>query len=353
MAENQTNVTQADGPTQAPVLRPGRAADPVPVPAAGAVKEAPASSPAQAPAETGKTDTTTGSDKPSGSAEDSGQTESGNGAKSERVLAESRQRKLRLMLRQCDRVLLMDFDLLAMNGWPDNYAMALARRNRDLWLFSALIAAVVFLSGLTGFVPAWIAGGGFGAFVIILLLGMPAIRRIYTSRPSYLDLVLARQRMLREARQHIARLEGDDGLIWQCAQMAEFNPADSDKLLSLVRGRPYFIRGEHEGQGWLIVHAGVIPGKSVEDSTPFELTRVRELSNMPGNPFWGEVWAGPELVIYGHTVFRFMRTHFVGEKLVSLGLDTGCVYGGTLTAYRIEDGSVVEVAAERSYWPLR
>ena len=225
MAENQTNVTQADGPTQAPVLRPGRAADPVPVPAAGAVKEAPASSPAQAPAETGKTDTTTGSDKPSGSAEDSGQTESGNGAKSERVLAESRQRKLRLMLRQCDRVLLMDFDLLAMNGWPDNYAMALARRNRDLWLFSALIAAVVFLSGLTGFVPAWIAGGGFGAFVIILLLGMPAIRRIYTSRPSYLDLVLARQRMLREARQHIARLEGDDGLIWQCAQMAEFNPA--------------------------------------------------------------------------------------------------------------------------------
>ncbi|WP_375192803.1 hypothetical protein [Marinobacter sp.] len=225
MAENQTNVTQADGPTQAPVLRPGRAADPVPVPAAGAVKEAPASSPAQAPAETGKTDTTTGSDKPSVSAEDSGQTESGNGAKSERVLAESRQRKLRLMLRQCDRVLLMDFDLLAMNGWPDNYAMALARRNRDLWLFSALIAAVVFLSGLTGFVPAWIAGGGFGAFVIILLLGMPAIRRIYTSRPSYLDLVLARQRMLREARQHIARLEGDDGLIWQCAQMAEFNPA--------------------------------------------------------------------------------------------------------------------------------
>jgi serine/threonine protein phosphatase 1 len=143
-------------------------------------------------------------------------------------------------------------------------------------------------------------------------------------------------------------LAGDGG-----TTMAEFNPADSDKLLSLVRGRPYFIRGEHEGQGWLIVHAGVIPGKSVEDSTPFELTRVRELSNMPGNPFWGEVWAGPELVIYGHTVFRFMRTHFVGEKLVSLGLDTGCVYGGTLTAYRIEDGSVVEVAAERSYWPLR
>lgn len=225
MAENQTNVTQAKGPAQAPVLRPGRAADPVPVPADGDALEAQGASPAEAPVDTGKTDTTAGPEKSPDSAEDGGKAEAGNDVKVERVLAESRQRKLRLMLRQCDRVLLMDFDLLAMSGWPDNYAMALARRNRDLWLFSALIAAVVFLSGLTGFVPAWIAGGGFGAFVIILLLGMPAIRRIYTSRPSYLDLVLTRRRMLREARQHIARLEGDDGLIWQCAQMAEFNPA--------------------------------------------------------------------------------------------------------------------------------
>lgn len=225
MAENQTNVTQAKGPAQAPVLRPGRAADPVPVPADGDALEAQGASPAEAPVDTGKTDTTAGPEKSPDSSEDGGKAEAGNDVKVERVLAESRQRKLRLMLRQCDRVLLMDFDLLAMSGWPDNYAMALARRNRDLWLFSALIAAVVFLSGLTGFVPAWIAGGGFGAFVIILLLGMPAIRRIYTSRPSYLDLVLTRRRMLREARQHIARLEGDDGLIWQCAQMAEFNPA--------------------------------------------------------------------------------------------------------------------------------
>ncbi|CAN0589229.1 unnamed protein product, partial [Ectocarpus sp. 12 AP-2014] len=138
-------------------------------------------------------------------------------------LAETRQRTLRLMLKQCDRVLLMDFDLLAMSGWPDNYSLAAARRNRDLWLFSALVAALVFLSGLTGFIPAWIAGGGFGAFVIILMLGVPAIRRIYTARPSYLDLVIKRQRLLRDARKHIEHLEGKEGLVWQCARMAEFN----------------------------------------------------------------------------------------------------------------------------------
>ena len=225
MAENQSKAaTRANSPAQAPVLRPGRAADPVPVPVAPG-DQTPATVPANPAAEsapTGQAPETSSESEPSADRGESRDTDSG---KPERVLAESRQRKLRLMLRQCDRVLLMDFDLLAMNGWPDNYTMAEARRSRDLWLFSALSAAAVFLSGLTGFVPAWIAGGGFGAFVIILLLGVPAVRRIYTTKPSYLDLIITRQRMLREARQHVAHLEGSDGLIWQCARMADFNPA--------------------------------------------------------------------------------------------------------------------------------
>ena len=221
MAENQSKAaTQANEPAQAPVLRPGRAADPVPAPVAPG-DQAPATVPANPAAEsapTGQAPETSSESEPSA---DRGEPRDTAGGKPERVLAESRQRKLRLMLRQCDRVLLMDFDLLAMNGWPDNYTMAEARRSRDLWLFSALIAAAVFLSGLTGFVPAWIAGGGFGAFVIILLLGVPAVRRIYTTKPSYLDLIITRQRMLRGARQHVAHLEGSDGLIWQCARMAD------------------------------------------------------------------------------------------------------------------------------------
>ena len=143
----------------------------------------------------------------------------------EKTLSESRQRKLRLMLRQCDRVLLLDFELLALPDWPDNYTLSAARRNRDVWLFCALLSAIVFLSGMTGFVPAWIAGGGFGAFVIILLLGVPGVRRLYTSRPSYLDLVIRRQRLLRDARKHIEHLEGKEGLVWQCARMGEFNSA--------------------------------------------------------------------------------------------------------------------------------
>ncbi|WP_417513914.1 hypothetical protein [Marinobacter sp.] len=213
MAQNQNAAETLTGAAQGAVLRPGRSADPVP---AGAKPDgnqentiAPAPAPqTEVPANTGS--------RLAGEVE---------AQSADPVQAESRQRTLRLMLRQCDRVLLMDFDLLAMNDWPDNFSVASARRSRDLLIFSALVAAIIFLSGLTGFVPAWVAGGGFGAFVIILLLGVPAVRRIYTSEPSYLDLLIRRQRMMRDARKHAEHLEGKEGLIWQCARMADFNPA--------------------------------------------------------------------------------------------------------------------------------
>lgn len=141
----------------------------------------------------------------------------------EKTIAEARQRKLRLMLRQCDRVMLMDFEILAMPDWPDSYTVAAARRSRDLWLLCSLMAAIVFLSGLTGFVPAWIAGGGFGAFVILVLSGVPSVRGLVTGKPSHLDLIMKRRRMIKDAQKHIQHLEGNEGLVWQCAHMAEFN----------------------------------------------------------------------------------------------------------------------------------
>ncbi|MEP1584452.1 MAG: hypothetical protein ABJK18_18075 [Marinobacter sp.] len=230
MAENES-VRQRTSDTARggePLLRRGRPADPHPKAGDGARSddaatgaEIPANRPergATAPAGRLETDDTPASNE---AAEESSTGE--NPQNIEKTLAESRQRKLRLMLRQCDRVLLLDFDLLALPDWPDNYTVATARRNRDIWLFGALLAAVVFLSGLTGFGPPWIAGGGFGAFVIILLLGVPGIRRLYTLRSSYLDLVIRRKRLLRDARKHVEHLEGKEGLVWQCARMAEFN----------------------------------------------------------------------------------------------------------------------------------
>ncbi|MBY6031776.1 hypothetical protein KUV59_01205 [Marinobacter daepoensis] len=251
MSENHAVDNTGAPATSGAVLRPGRAADPVPVAPESAINAAQRTAALQAEAEEDGRQDDSGHEAQPGALED-GEDSSSGSQDIEQALADSRQRKLRLMLRQCDRVLLMDFNLLAMSDWPDNYQMAAARRSRDLWVFSALLAASLFLSGLTGFVPAWMAGGGFGAFVIILLLGVPFVRRIYTSRPSYMDLVIRRQRMLRDARKHAQHLEGKDGLIWQCARMAEFNPVLRNtrfsELLQLSEQRVlprYLTRREH------------------------------------------------------------------------------------------------------------
>lgn len=268
MAEKQRTAPPDTNPAQGAVLRQGRAADPLPgnlaAPTTGAPAPAqprqpagvpgvtagaapassqPASAAVAATNQTGAADTSAQPVPEQASQAASPETGGDNdseqeatSAEPEQVQAQVKQQELRLMLRQCDRVLLMDFDRLAMSDWPDNYTLAAARRGRDLWLFTALTAAVVFVSGLTGFVPAWVAGTGFGAFVVVLLLGIPAVRRIYTSRPSYLDLIVKRRRMMSDARSHAAHLEGNDGLIWQCARMARFNVAlKHPRFQSLLR----------------------------------------------------------------------------------------------------------------------
>jgi diadenosine tetraphosphatase ApaH/serine/threonine PP2A family protein phosphatase len=67
--------------------------------------------------------------------------------------------------------------------------------------------------------------------------------------------------------------------------------------------------------------------------------------------FWADVWGGPETVIFGHAWSKepqwFPR---------ALGIDTGCVYGNTLTAAVVHDTTgvlaieTVSVPAKKVYW---
>lgn len=218
-----------------PMLRRGRPADPVPVPDATVT-----------PPVTGARELNDKPDEEGGqddipategaNSESSDDAESGEDVIPDNVMAQTSQRRLRNLLRQCERVLLLDFPMLSMQGWPDNFALAEARRRRDVWLFCATLSALVFLSGMTGFVPAWIAGGGFGVFALVIIAGIPTVRRLFASKPSYLELLILRQSLMKDARKHVAHLEGEVGLLWQCAQMAEFNPTlKSVRFSGLVR----------------------------------------------------------------------------------------------------------------------
>lgn len=103
-----------------------------------------------------------------------------------------------------------------------------------------------------------------------------------------------------------------------------------------------------DGREWCAVHAGLIPGKPPHVVGPEDLVSLRRLPAR-GRPFWYEVYGGPNLVIFGHTPGKIPRARRVGGKLVALGIDTGCVYGGKLTAYSPELDEVVQVSAKQSY----
>ena len=103
-----------------------------------------------------------------------------------------------------------------------------------------------------------------------------------------------------------------------------------------------------DGRNWYVVHAGVEPGRHPSESPLESLTRARRVKGQ-GSPFWYERYEGPELVLFGHTPGKIPRARMYGGRLVALGLDTACVYGGALTAYSPELDQVVSQPAIRSY----
>lgn len=129
-----------------------------------------------------------------------------------------------------------------------------------------------------------------------------------------------------------------------------------DVLVFLQEHDGFWLRGSDlpdsgatpDGRGWYVVHAGMDPARGVEQSSIEALTRARRVG-IRGGPFWYERYAGPELVLFGHTPGKVPRQHRHAGKLVALGLDTGCVYGGALSAYSPELDEIVSVRAAKAY----
>jgi hypothetical protein len=102
-----------------------------------------------------------------------------------------------------------------------------------------------------------------------------------------------------------------------------------------------------DGRPWCAVHAGVIPGLHPAEAEPENLCSLRRL-RLSGRPFWYEVYTGPNLILFGHSPSETPRLHHHGGQLVAAGLDTGCVYGGSLTAYSPELDAWESVACLRA-----
>lgn len=104
----------------------------------------------------------------------------------------------------------------------------------------------------------------------------------------------------------------------------------------------------------VFVHGGFLPGEPWQKQPADIVTRIQVIdregrpakrADKPGAPPWADLWSGPPFVVYGHTP----RPEIYRLKW-SLGIDTGCVLGGQLTAYILPEKRFLQVKARQRYW---
>ena len=157
-----------------------------------------------------------------------------------------------------------------------------------------------------------------------------------------------------------------------------FAAKDREKLIEKLRGLPVIVHlpaPVDTAEDIWIVHAGLLPGwtdleqlSSVLNDASHDdawlqsgrvsaATRVRcctengELSRETGPPEaceegflpWDAFYRGGTLVVHGHWA---QRGYYRGER--TMGLDSGCVYGGPLTAWCQDEDRIVQVPGNRA-----
>lgn len=96
----------------------------------------------------------------------------------------------------------------------------------------------------------------------------------------------------------------------------------------------------------LVVHGGLDHRKALADHSVEELLTTRSLvpDGSYDRPYWFEERTDGQRVFFGHTV---MAEPFISPWAV--GLDTGCVYGGRLSAMHLETGRIEQVTPAETY----
>ena len=126
-------------------------------------------------------------------------------------------------------------------------------------------------------------------------------------------------------------------------QLVQLAASFPDTCTRFLRSLPYVL--EIPQFDHVVVHAGFNPTKPMHEQNVWDVLHMRRLSHdgraldsgTAGTP-WAKKWKGPPTVVFGHDA----RSGLQQEKF-AIGLDTGCCYGGELTAYVLPQRELVSV----------
>ena len=113
------------------------------------------------------------------------------------------------------------------------------------------------------------------------------------------------------------------------------------KVLKYLKKMPMYL----ESDDWIAVHAGLESGKHPSLSQDKFLCTVRQVGQIGESRPWYESYYGKKWVVFGHWAVRGLV-----QKNKVRGLDTGCVYGGKLTAWIYPEDKLVSVPALKMHF---
>lgn len=122
----------------------------------------------------------------------------------------------------------------------------------------------------------------------------------------------------------------------------------------------------------VIVHAGIKPGIAISkqsktdlmylrytdvDRNQISLKKISKAGGIEnaGAKFWTEFGPFDHNIIYGHQVHSLenIRIDSFDNGTACYGIDTGCCFGGRLTAFIVETKEVVQVQAKETYCEVK